>query len=76
MTVYSCTEAVHALQNEPDLDLTVEESQQRIAKVMQLATASVNGRGQVQRAVYPCATVRCPCESVPLIEDKQCCQQT
>ncbi len=51
MTVNSRAEFVHALQNEPDLDLTVEESQQRIAKVMELATASVNGRVQVQSGV-------------------------
>ena len=51
MTFHSRTEAVHALQNEPDLDLTVEESQQRIVKVMQLATAAVSGSAQVQSGV-------------------------
>ena len=49
MTTHSHAKAEHALQNEPDLDLTVDESQQRIARVMQLPTASVNGSVQVKR---------------------------
>jgi len=41
-------EAAFDVQNEPNLDLTVEESQQRIARVMQSATACIDGAVQVR----------------------------
>ena len=43
-------EPVIDLQNEPDLDLTMDESQQRVARVMQSAAACSGGAFQVQHA--------------------------
>ena len=55
-----------ALQNEPDLDLTVEESQQRVANVMQLAKASINGVVQVRSARFSCDIIQQLCPTVKI----------
>ena len=59
-TVGGAFEFAVASQNEPNLDLTVEESQQRIANVMQLAHASVKGVVQVRSAVRHTADAALP----------------